>query len=168
MQIKIILLFCILPALLFSQPCGKIEFIYKFGPPEAKVKNELRTAENIFIKDMLVDSPLVIKLKLTRKEKKLILNKLNEMDFWSYPEKYLFEAAHKDSLKGMPSIYTIYSLRVLYCGKEKQVRWDDFSRGRPSAGLKYERLEALGDLIWKIIFSKKAYKKSRQPRAMYL
>jgi hypothetical protein len=130
---KPILIFCFLLPLLFAQ-CSKIDFIYKFGPSDADVKNQLRTSENVFIKDMVVDSPLVIKLKLTWKEKKIILNKVNEIDFWSYPEKFYYEAAQKDSLV-MSGPCMNYYLQVFYCKKQKQVRWNYCWVGKTFRGI---------------------------------
>ena len=77
-----LLLICIIflaPPFLFGQS-SDFQFVisYKAGA----VPNTYISSENLFIKDMVVNPPIKIRIKLTRKERLEIMNKVNEINFF--------------------------------------------------------------------------------------
>jgi len=88
-----ILFVCIIiPSLSLSQS-SDFEFVYSVntsGVPDIYI-----SSENLYIKNMIVDPPQKLTIKLKKDEKQAILNKLKEIDFYNYPSEYRFES--KDS-----------------------------------------------------------------------
>ncbi len=166
MKILLFLACFFMLSILDAQNCDNIEFIYRDGP--GKVKNELNTKKSVYLKDMVVDPALKIKLKLSKDEKLKIFKKLKEMDFWSYPAVYSYEALDKNLSTSSTSPCSSFEMIVMCGGNIKEVKWNDCISGNRSVGQRYEKLEELSRLISKIVYEKKSYKNSKQSKAIYL
>ncbi len=126
------------------------------------------SSENLFIKDMVVDPPEKVQIKLNKKERLEILNKMKEINFFVYPSLYHFESAEPTNLVGLNTPCAHHNIISYVDGKKKEVSWNDCTASGKSKDNKYENLRALEAVITKIIFNKPAYKKSKKPRAAYL
>ena len=169
MKTKIkLLLICIIflaPPILFGQS-SDFQFVisYKVGA----VPNMYISSENLFIKDMVVDPPIKIRIKLTRKERLEIMNKVNEINFFEYPEKYYFESADSTHMMSAKQPCSQSKITVYINEKIKTITWDDCISSGKSKENKYENLQALENLIFKFIYNKRSFRMSKKPRAMYL
>ena len=160
----IFLLFILaIPFFGICQSFNQFNFIYKFQ------KNEYDSKTNMFTKDMVVDSSVTFIIKFTRKELKIIYQKLQEIGFWNYPETYKYQNADStNDIIGMVEPCFGYSMMVNSKNYTKKVRWSDCIVGKASKDRLYEKLKGLDSLIFKIISQKKAYKDSPPLRSGYL
>ncbi len=68
-----------------SNLADDFNLVLKYG---IGAKNELNTFDETFTKDLVLDPPIATKLILTSQEKILILQKIDEMDLFSFPENF--------------------------------------------------------------------------------
>jgi len=167
-SVKSFSFFLLCPAIVFGQAAKKFEFVYSITSMPGAVPNTYYSSENLFIRDMMIDPPQKVKIKLTKKERQQIENKINEINFFSYPEVYKFERVDTPAVIGVPSVCSKYSVTVFVNEWPKNVSWNNCHGGGKSKNNQYENLQELSELIWNIIVSKKNFKKAKKPRAMYL
>jgi len=165
---KFLFIFILAPVIAVGQPAKKFEFVYSITSMPGTVPNTYYSSENLFIRNMVIDPPQKIKIKLTKKERQQIENKINEINFFSYPEVYKFERVDTPAYASVPSVCSKYSVTAFVKEWPKQVSWNDCHGGGKSKNNNYENLQELSALIWNIIVSKKNFKKAKQLRAQYL
>ena len=98
-----------------------LSLVFKYG---VGAKNVLDTAKGTFTKDMIVDPARKVALRLTAEELDRISAKMDEIDFWSYPDVLRFETP-ADGVVTMVTPYTSYYFRAERGGTVKELRWDD-------------------------------------------
>lgn len=161
--IKLFLVAALFPIDMFGQRFKDFSFIYTFQHNVFDSKNAS------FTKDMVADSSITFTIKFSKKELKSVFLKLQEIDFWSYPERYQYEQA--DPINGS-SVFiepcSNYSMNAHSASKYTLVEWSNCESGDKSKGLRYEKLMELNKLIYGIISKKKAYKNSPEPTSGYL
>ena len=146
-------------------PCFDSEFnlVFRYGHYKAEAKNELNTFRGSFTRDMVMGSPITVKLCLTREDLDRIYLKMVEIDFFSYPD--VFQIPLSGDIKGGASHWDTYYLMVQNGTKVKTVRWDN--RYFISVNEEHGNLMELASLIWEIIEAKPEYQRMPEPRAGY-
>jgi hypothetical protein len=135
-------------------------FIFKYG---VSGKNTLNTFQGTFIKDMGADPAIAIELKLTPEEQKTIFEKMTEMDFFGYPDKFSIDVADNETkVERIP--YPSYLFKVQNGGKVRELLWHDKYFNSDARG---DKLKELINLIINIIESKEEYQKLPEPREGY-
>ena len=155
-------------ALLGTVGCGastrkasNFNLIFKYG---VGAQNELNTFEGTYTKDMIMDPPITVKLHLSQEELDRIYQKMVEIDFFSYPDKF-FVSVPPGEVVGMVTPFLSYYFKVEYDSKTKELWWEDEIIKEDE---KAEKLRELIKFIRDIIESKEEYKKLPSPRGGYL
>lgn len=141
--------------------------IFKFGVkgPASEPKNVLNTIKGTFTKDMVIDPPVTVKLRLTEEELEIIHRKMVEIGFFQYPTVFRVRVPPWDSI-GIVTPYSTYIFKVVSHGVVvKQLRWDDEICNENERA---ENLRELIRLIIEIIESKPEYQRMPKPRAGYI
>lgn len=126
--------------------------IFRYG---VGAKNELNTFDQTYTKDMVVDSPLIIKLKLTDNELVSIYQKINDLGFFNTSTKPIEENM-------MVTPCSSYYLKAQIDSDQKELSWND-CRGKVS-----EKFQQFINYIIPIIETKKEYKELPVPKGGYL
>jgi predicted small lipoprotein YifL len=136
-------------------------FILNYG---TFARNEIDTYRDKFTKDMVIDPPITVDLRLTEEEMDRIYQKMVEIDFFSYPEEFRVTAPPS----GATTIVTPYSSYYYTVEKDSQIkklRWGDEIMNPDE---KADKLRELYYLIMSIIESREEYKALPEPRSGYL
>ena len=140
---------------------SNFNFIFKYGVgtnPYGAL-NELNIFEGIYIRDMVVDPPITVKLVLTQEELEEIYQKMVNIDFFNYPRRF-----PKDPNIGVsPCVRTYF--KVSYNFTIKKVEWTDESYFE---GDTRQNIDELLILIRDILESKEEYQNLPEPQAFYL
>ena len=123
--------------------------------------NELDTFKNTFTLDMVSLLPVSTKLTLSQEEKEKIFQKMQEIDFFNYPDVYGRPIPSGYPLNPQLNRYYFY---VKYGSQIKELRWDDNIIGLDSQASK---LRILIQFIKNIITSKEEYQKLPTPPSQY-
>ena len=148
-----------------GQSVRKFEFTITWGTGADNLYNS-KTGE--FQKD-LVGDVYKGKMGLTKREKKSILKKVNEINFWNIPKTYTgtrpapVNGIHK-SVSIQPCTY--YSISISLNGKTHSVSWTCESIDMGEKG-SYNDLTSLRNHIGTIINSHKEWKNSPPARGAY-
>ena len=140
-----------------SQVISKFEFSITWG---VMSRNSYNSKTKEFQKDLVLDVYRG-KLKLTRKQMKSILQKINEINFWGIPERYT--GTRPPPVNGEyqlgPSITpnSHYSISVNLNGKSHSVAWSMESIDMGEKG-RFNELNSLYKYIGSIISSSKEWK----------
>jgi hypothetical protein len=136
---------------------------FEYGVGGSPTKNVLDTARGTFTKDMIVDPPNTVKLSLGENALIRIRAKMDEIDFWSYPDILEYEIPPDGGYSVTP--YGSYYFRAKRGSTVKELRWDD-EHGDQSdrAG----KLRELIRLIQVIIESTDEYESLPEPRGGYM
>jgi hypothetical protein len=140
---------------------GDLSLLFKYG---VGAKNVLDTAEGTFTRDMIVDPAKKVSLRLTREELHRISAKMDEIDFWSYPDVLEFETP-ADGVVTMVTPYTSYYFRAVRSGTVKELSWDDRYSDQTARATMLRYLFAL---IRGTVESKAEYKALPEPRGGYM
>jgi hypothetical protein len=145
-----------------TPPFGQetFDFIFKYGYSPA-MANELDTFKNTFTLDMVSELPVGTKLSLSQEDKEKIFQKMQDIDFFNYPDVYGRPIPSGYPLNPQLNRYYFY---VKYGSQIKELRWDDNIIGLDSQASK---LRILIQLIQSIIKSKEEYKNLPTPRSQY-
>jgi hypothetical protein len=135
-------------------------FVFKYG---VSGKNTFDTFAGTFTKDMGPDAPITIELKLSSEEMDSVYQKMVEIDFFNYPDK--FSVSIPDAQKTEVAPYPTYFFRVAYGSKTKELLWHDKYVNYDVPGGK---LMELINLIRDIIESKQEYKNLPEAKPGYL
>jgi hypothetical protein len=133
--------------------------VFAFGPG---AKNVLDTTRGTFTKDMILASPLTVPMLLTDDETARIAEKMDEIDFFSYPESYVTPDVG-DGAWGEP--HDTYFFSVTTRRGTKVVEWEDglFNDDERAAALR-----SLARLIVGIVEAKPEYQRLPPPEGGYL
>ena len=126
--------------------------------------NKLDTIEGTFTKDMIPDQDITIDLRLTLEEMDQILSKMEEIDFFSYPDVFRIEVPAGRSM-GMVTPYESYSFEVTYGSIKKELLWNDEIIYQDE---KADQLRELINLIRSIVESKEEYKSLPESKGGYM
>ncbi|HAW50477.1 TPA: hypothetical protein DCX16_05980 [bacterium] len=140
---------------------SEINLIFKYG---VRAKNELNTFKGTYTKDMTVDPPITVNLSLSKEELHKILQKMIEIDFFNYPNKFSVFVPPGEVV-GIVTPHSSYYFKVEYDSKIKEMWWEDNITNEDA---KAEKLRELINLIINIIESKEEYNKLPEPRGVYL
>ncbi|MEK9156814.1 MAG: hypothetical protein AAB448_01605 [Patescibacteria group bacterium] len=127
------------------------DFSFKYG---VGAKNELDTFHDTFTKDMIVDAPIIISLKLTDEELNGIREKIEELN--------LFRPTEDSLTKVTMSTCADYDLLTQTFAVQQHIAWDGCEDGVN------QDLESLETYIRSIIESKDAYKALPEPQGGYM
>ncbi|MCW4013721.1 MAG: hypothetical protein NWF07_12110 [Candidatus Bathyarchaeota archaeon] len=137
-----------------------IVFTYGVKANRANPVNKLDTINDLFTKDMIRDPSITFEMKLSPSEIKQITEKMEEIDFFTYPGLY-----YPESSDGSVTPYMTYDLKVYEDGKLiKQVRMDTDA---VSDDVKTSELLSLFHLIMNIIESTDEWQNSPEPTSGY-
>ena len=138
-------------------------FVFRYG---IMAKNILDTFQGTYSKDMVADPNIMIYLSLSEEELDRIYDKMVEIDFFNYPDKF--------SVSGPPGVptgiktpYSSYYFKVEYNSMIKELWWNDQIVYKDYQDEKADRLRELIMLIRDIVESKEEYKKLPEPTSAY-
>ena len=132
-------------------------FAFGFG-----AKNILDTEAGTFTADMILASPITVPMTLTQEEMARIARKVEEIDFFSYPESYV---TPDDGRGGRGEPHDTYIFRIATSRGTKVVEWED---GLFNDDQRAAMLRDLAGLIKEIIMAKPEYKRLPSPEGGYL
>ena len=140
---------------------SNFNLIFKYG---VGAKNILDTFQGTYTKDMVIDPSITVELALSEAEKDIIYQRMIEIDFFNYPDKFSVSVTPGESF-GILTPYPSYYFKVEYNSQVKELWWDDEITNPDE---KADRLRELIKLIRDIVESKEEYKKLPEPRSGYL
>jgi hypothetical protein len=140
---------------------SNFNLIFRYG---ITAGNTLDTFQGIYIKDMVRDPSIRIQLALTEEEMDQIYQKMVEIDFFNYPDKFSV-AVLPDAPTAIRTPYPSYYFKVEYNSQVKELRWEDEIIEEDE---KANRLRELISLIRDIVESKEEYKELPEPTSGYL
>ncbi len=149
-----------------SPAANNFSLVFEYGVGGAPTKNVLDTARGTFTKDMIMDPPVTVKLKLSDDDLDRIRSKMSEINFWDYPD--IFEPEPRADGTGMGvTPYSSYYFKVERNGEVKEVTWENrYLYSDESSRAK--NLKDLAQFIWGIITSADEYKALPEPRGGYM
>lgn len=124
--------------------------------------NVLDTKAGTFTADMILASPITVPMRLTNSEMTRIAQKMEEIDFFSYPASYI---TPEDGGDGWVTPCNTYLFRVTKGQGTKVVEWEDAVVNDNTGAA---NLRELADLIREIIQAKPVYKSLPEPEGAYL
>jgi len=127
----------------------KIHLYYGFG-------NELNTFEQTYTKDLVLDGYVTVDFWLTEAEQESISNKLDAVDFFSFPDTLIYQMGSDSIMVRIEPDPGWQFLRVSDEDRDKIVYW---RYPLPEGNEFVPRLVELKNLIIDIIESKPEYKK---------
>jgi hypothetical protein len=127
--------------------------IFRYG---VGAKNELNTFEQTYTRDMVMDPPVTIKLKLSDSELNSIFQRINDLKLFDESA----EPVEGNGFGGIPC--SNYYLKVQIDSAQKELSWDN-CREKIS-----DKLQEFTNYIIQIIESKEEYKKLPTPKGGYL
>ncbi len=143
------------------QANDNFNFIFKYGVSGG---NTLDTFHGTYARDMILDPAETINMTLTSEEMDSIYQKMLEIDFFNYPDKFSVTVADNET-KTLVAPYFTYFFRVEYNGKTKELIWHDkYVNSDPPAN----KLKELINLIVGVIESKDEYKALPAPTGGYM
>ena len=140
---------------------SSFNLIFKYG---VMARNEVDTFQGTYTKDMIIDPSITVKLSLSEEEMDRIYQKMVEIDFFDYPDRFSVPIP-SDGPIGIVTPYSSYYFKVEYNSQVKELWWDDEITNPDE---KADRLRELIELIRDIVESKEEYKKLPEPRSGYL
>ena len=140
---------------------GEFNFLFRYGVTGGNI---LDTFQDMYIKDMISEPPIVIGFSLTPEEMDSIYQKMVEIDFFSYPDEFEVTVPEGELVQ-LVTPYSYYYFKVQYNGRTKELTWED-KISNPDE--KADKLKELINLIINIVESKEEYKNLPQPSSGYL
>jgi hypothetical protein len=134
--------------------------IFKYG---VTARNELNTFNGTYTKDMVSDPSITVALSLTEEERDRIYQKMVEIDFFDYPDKFSVSVPAGEAF-GMVTPYSSYYFKVEHDSKLKELWWEDKITNEND---KADKLRELISFIGDIIESKEEYQKLPAPTSGY-
>jgi hypothetical protein len=133
-------------------PPADFNLVFKYG---VGAKNELDTFSQTYTKDMVMDPPITIKLKLTGQELADIYRKINSLKLFDKKEEPVGENVFVTPCRS-------YYLKTQVGSVQKDLSWDD-CHGKIS-----DNLQRFANYVIPIIESKEEYKGLPTPKGLYL
>lgn len=140
---------------------SNFNLIFKYG---VGAGNELNTFEGIYTKDMVQNPPAKIKMPLGKEEMNRIYQKMLEIKFFDYPDKFSVTPPSGEPV-GMVTPCSKYFLKVEVNSKIKELSWDDCITNKDERA---DKLRELIRFIENIIESRTEYKGLPAPKGGYL
>ena len=134
-----------------QNPPADFNFVFRYG---VGAKNELNTVNQTFTKDMVMDPPLTIELKLTDSELAAVYKKMNDLKVFG------INKGSEENVMVEPC--SSYYFKAQFGSFRKELSWDDCQ------GKVNDKLQQLTNFIIKIIESKEEYKKLPAPKGGYI
>jgi hypothetical protein len=137
------------------------EFVFEFRYG-TNAKNVLDTFNGTFTRDMVVGKPIVVKLRLSKKQLKEIQNKMLEIGLFEYPS--TFSSKPSTAIIGEQTPFDTFYFKVKSGNLTKELSWENkyLNENR-----KVVNLRELTGLIVGIIQESPEYKKIPEPRGGY-
>ena len=126
--------------------------LFKYGYSKAMI-NKLNTFNGTYTKDLGTDPPITVEFRLTDEDIERIYQKMVEIDFFCYPEKFVIPIPDGEIVR-VDSNYLQYYFRVECNNKVKIVQWSDHIVYKNEDA---EKLRWLTGLIIDLIESKDEY-----------
>jgi hypothetical protein len=147
---------------------SNFNLIFAYG---VGAKNRLDTFKGIYTRDMVDDPSITVNLYLSKNELDIIYQKMVEINFFDYPDKFSVSIPPEED--GIFTPYSSYYFKVKNDSKIKELWWDDNKFWQEGGILTYkdekaEKLKELIELIKNIIESKEEYTKLPTPREVYI
>jgi hypothetical protein len=144
-----------------AENTSDFNFVFNYG---IMGKNIMDTARGKYTRDMVVDPNITIDLRLTQEEMDRILSKMQEINFFDYPDIFRIQVPQGSSW-GIVTPHQTYKFVVTYGAVNKELLWND-EIIYPDE--KADKLRELITLIKTIIESKEEYKNLPEPKGGYL
>jgi len=138
--------------LLTQNSPADFNLIFRYG---VGAKNELNTVNQTYTKDMVMDPPITVDLKLTDSELAGVYKKMSDLKVFE-----INEASTEKNVMVTPCSGYYFKAQIGFLIKE--LSWDG-CRGKIN-----DKLQQFTDYIIKIIEAKEEYKKLPDPRGLYL
>ncbi|OGO19021.1 MAG: hypothetical protein A2144_06855 [Chloroflexi bacterium RBG_16_50_9] len=135
--------------------------IFKYG---IMAKNELDTFKGTYTKDMVQGPSIRTDLSLSRQEMDRIYQKMVEIDFFNYPDRFSVSVPPGE-LISLVTPHPGYYFKVEYASRVKELWWEDDVTNQNE---KADRLRELIKLIRDIVESREEYQKLPPPRGGYM
>lgn len=129
--------------------------VFRYG---VGAKNELNTFDQTYTKDMIIDPPITVGMRLSNDELKGIYKKINDLELFNESVKPIEE----NGMVGMVTPCSGYHLKVQVNSEQKELSWDD-CHGRVN-----DKFHQFIDYVIQIIESKEEYKKLPERRGGYI
>jgi len=142
-----------------AESCFNMIFKYGVG-----ANNVLDTFKGTYTRDMVLDPSITIELTLTEAEKENIYQKMLEIDFFNYPDKFSVSVPPGEST-GIITPHSSYYFKVEYDSQTKELWWADQIINPDE---KADRLRELIMFIRGIIESREEYKELPEPTSAYM
>ena len=142
-------------------PQTGFNLIFKYG---VGAKNELNAFEGSYTRDMVQDPSITVNLSLSQEELDMIYQKMVEIDFFDYPDKFSVPIP-PDGMVTSVTPYSSYYFKVEYDSKVKELRWEAEIINKNEEA---DKLRELIKLIRDIVESREEYKKLPTPTGGYL
>jgi len=147
-----------------TEPTGPdFDLIFRYG---IQARNTLDTFQGKYIKDMVADPSIRIDLNLTGEEKIYIYEKMVEIDFFNYPDKFAVIVPPGES-SGIVTPYSSYYFKVEYESQTKELLWADNIVLKDTTDKKADKLKELIKFIRNIIETKPEYMELPEPTSAY-
>ena len=113
---------------------------------------------------MVMDPAITIGLVLSAEEMDSVYQKMTEIDFFNYPDKFSVDVPEGE-IKGEVTPYSTYFFRITYGGKTKELLWHDKITNSDERA---DKLKELINLIRNIVESREEYKNLPEAGSGYL
>jgi hypothetical protein len=144
-----------------SNSNSNFNFIFKYG---VNAQNELDTFDGTYTRDMISDPSVTVRLILSQDEFDQILKKMEDINFFNYPDVFRIDISSGDQYK-IVTPYNTYYFKVEYGSTVKELRWEDRVLNENKEA---DRLRELIVLIRNIIESREEYKNLPEPKGGYM
>jgi len=122
--------------------------------------------EGTYTKDMIMDPSITVELSVTEEELDRIYQKMVEIDFFDYPDRFAVSVPPGESF-GMVTPYSSYYFKVEYGSEIKELWWEN-EIININENEKADRLRELIKLITDIVESREEYKQLPEPTSGYM
>jgi hypothetical protein len=141
---------------------SQFNLYYSFGVGE---KNVLDTKNNIYIKDMVCDSPKEYNFQLTESEKTIVYNSILENDLFNIKDEFTKNCDWKGICQHVSPLSTA-TLKIAVNGKTKTIKWSEDYIDKEDPELK--KFQNVVNVIQNIISKKEGEMNIEQPTCHYM
>lgn len=142
-----------------SRP-SDFNLLFKYGYGTINSRNVLNTFNATYTQDMGKDPPITINFSLSDADMDRIYQKMVEIDFFCYPDKFIIPVPEDELVSGFDP-YQGYYFRVECDNRIKVLQWED---NRLNKNEDADKLRGLIKRIRNIIESKNEYWDLPQPK----
>ena len=142
---------------------SNFNFVFRYG---IMAKNILDTFQGTYSKDMVRDPNIVVYLSLSEDEMDRIYEKMVEVDFFNYPDRFSVSVP-PGVPSGIRTPYSSYYFKVEQNSSIKELWWNDEIFYKDYTDEKADRLRELIKLIRDIVESKEEFRELPEPTSAY-